>query len=177
MTQPIKVEITLDIDNYLARFPNGIGPDGEGGHSTTIEELVVMEAARQFLTRLDEQTKRDLTNLYLAAVKVKVAEHAAAAVQELLDGDYQPVNDYGEPRGPRKTLREDIVRIASTWLTSKTQYADRSNLVDAVTKETEKVIKTELADAVKQVREQAIARASEIAAQALGKATMDLMKT
>lgn len=65
--------------------------------------------------RLDQMRKevRDITTARIEAV---VAEKVPAIVSEALEGTFQPTTSWGEKKGEPTSMREVILKTATTWL-------------------------------------------------------------
>lgn len=166
MTQPTKLELTLDFDKHLAQFIQ-YDEDGDPIHEpTTVEDLVIERAARVIAAQAAERDARNgTTALRVREVRDEVIrEKVAPLVDAVLAKALQPTNAYGEPTGQPMTLTEHIVAEATKQLTATVQDRNRSSfghpkttaLDEAISAEVKRVIAKELADALAEARKQVL---------------------
>ena len=163
MTEPLKIELTLDLDSYLATH-SGYDRDGEPMSApTTIEELVFDQAARLIAFSPDRDNKamvrERLDAISAEEIRARVVPHIEVAIAESV----QPTDTWGKPKGDPVTLREVIVTEARKLLTAKTRDRDdyrgpERTLVDRlIATEVAKAVHKELTGAIAEAKEQVTA--------------------
>lgn len=93
--------ITLNID--VATLLQSIGyasDDPEEYRGTTLREEVVATLAREI--------RKDIGKVVAEELRDSIREHVAGIVMDTMAEGVQQTTDYGEPRGPKKSLRELI---------------------------------------------------------------------
>lgn len=176
-THPIHVDLTIDLDRYLAgvtRYDRDGEPYASG--PTTLEAVVLDAVVAQIIHVFVDN--RDLSQpLRERVAKVRdevIREAVQPLVVEALESALQPTSRYGEPAGDPTTLRSVIVAEAQSYLT-KAQHARYGD--EAVTP-VKQMIREEVAKAVKADLKEALEQArAEVSAAVQAEAAVLLAET
>lgn len=111
--KPIKIELELDLDQYLARSM-GYDEDGEPvTEPTTVEDVILGLAANKLLA---SSAKQEAGSWLLTRVQSirdeEIREQIRPLITEALTKALQPASVYGEPKGEPTTLAEIITKQA-----------------------------------------------------------------
>lgn len=124
MTQPVTINITLDLDAHLSGQtyydrhgePTGTGP-------TTLEDVILDAAARHLVDRViarrvDDQGDwyQSLGNVVTRARDEAIAEQVGPMVAAAVDEVFTPTNTFGESTCAPTTLRSEIVKAGKAYL-------------------------------------------------------------
>lgn len=164
-----KVTIEIDLSKFVANTWQD--DDGEYRDSSNSPREQIIERAAQMVR---EDIGKDLTKDIRARVAPVIETHVGSIIKDALDGEFTTTNDYGT-RGKPTTLREQIGKEATAWLTNRSndRYSDQTNfqkivrdMVDRqLTKEFTTIIADERAKIVVQLR----AAAAELLAKEAAK--------
>lgn len=185
----IPIAFELDLGPYLART-TGSGSCHECGtpglEQTSLEDLVLDAAARQLAGQVDREARKGVTDKAQQQVaellKAGVAGVVEGKLTELLDGQFQPMDRWGEPTGEPRTMRSEIEAQVAALLTEKVidpkdtrggfagdkpkltriEWAIRAAVAGEVTKQ--------VTAAVAEAKEQVLATVSGVAAEEITKA-------
>ena len=129
-------KVTIELD--LTAFVGNVFQDDNS------EYLAVRD---QVIERAAQMIREDVGSGLVAEIRKEVAPvieaHVAEIVMATLEGEFRPVNGYGEPSHKTTTLREQIGAEATGWLTKKAdRYGGGANNLEAVVK---KVVDQQLA--------------------------------
>lgn len=114
----------------------------------------IRDAAAHHVAR---QVKREiLTDEFRKELRDSIRAQVDAAVKAALDGEYQPVDNYGSPKGPKTSLRAGIDQHISEWATAKSRdsYNSETNLKRYIREQVDAQIKADLGGVVTAIREQ-----------------------
>lgn len=175
---PITLSIDLNLDDYLVRF-HGYDRDGEEvTERQTIEDLIIERAA----TQLGQQAIRDETKSAYRSLASRIGNildeeirtRVAPLVEEALTHPFRRTNSYGEPAGAETTLREQIVKTATDYLTKSSgdRYdRDKGTAVQQlIAAEVKKAVDAELKDALAKAK-------ADVAAAVKGHAATMIQQT
>lgn len=128
---PLEITLTLDIDQHLARHV-GYDEDGESVQQpTTIEDVVIGMAARQFVAGLDTDTRQRVNERVRAITDETIREQIAPLITAAIVRSVQPTDRLGNPKGDAKTMAEVIIDAAEKTLRkSSDAYSRKGSLVD-----------------------------------------------
>jgi hypothetical protein len=118
-----KVTIELDLVKFVANTWQG--DDGEYQDDSNSPRDQIIERAAQMLRKdIGVEIIKDVR----AAVESRIDTQVGDIIKDALEGEFTTTNDYGT-RGKPTTLREQIGKEATTWLTSrpKNRYSDQTN--------------------------------------------------
>ncbi len=167
----MQVNITLDVPEFFTGDPE-----------EALRQAVIKHVGKIVSDRIEEQVQDQV----VAAAMEKATGKIDSVISELLAMPIQPTNEYGEPRGEAKTLRETVIAQATTWLnqpvndrgepcgsSSRSVHPDSTRLAwfarrvagDAVEKE----LKDAIAAAVTEIRGSVKVRAKDLLADAVAK--------
>lgn len=156
MTEPVSLTITLDLDQYLARF-HGYDHEGEPREGpTTLADVVIELAARQLV----ERSGRDAASMASDEMRAAIRERLGPIVDAALAAPLQRTNEYGAPRGEPTTIHEEVVRLTHEHLTKHSRSYGRESLTvvqDFIRTEVEKAIKADLAETMTKARNEVMA--------------------
>lgn len=166
MTEPVKLEVTLQLDEHLARF-HGYNAEGtEVSERQTLEDIVIGEAAR-LLVNQAKAGRDSLFDSLTARVRALRDEQIrlalAPVIQEALDGPIQKTNSFGEPlTGQTTTLRDEILTEARSMLKATSV---RSDLRSQEASPLQKIIRDEVGSALtKELKAEVDAAKAEVLA-------------
>lgn len=133
-------------------------------------DSIVRTAAASLL----EAIQRDARAEILASVKTQINAKVGELVDATLNNEFQPVNEWGEPKGKPQSLREMVGQIARTYLNAKvdkegregTYQADKDRLTYLVSKvvasEFDYRMQSEVKKAVEMARNEAVAKVGAV---------------
>lgn len=160
MSDPIVVNLTLDLDKHLARYA-GYDADGEPVQEpTTIEDVVLHMATREFVQSLDRDVKSEVGRRVREIRDEEIRRQVAPLIEEAIAKSVQETDSYGNPKGEPRTMAEIIVAEAKTALSKpKDPYArNKGTLV-------EEFVRAEVAAAfTKELKQAADAAKAEVLA-------------
>lgn len=118
MTAPVKIEIDLDLDQYLVRF-HGYDEDGEERvEPQTLEDIVLEQATRHVVAKIGQEKLYQSHRERIMAIRDEVIrEKITSVIEDALAGPLVKTNSYGEPTGQSTTLREVIMQEVGKALT------------------------------------------------------------
>jgi len=133
-----KVTIELDLTAFVGNvFQDESGEYHDG--TSAVREQLIERAAWMIREDVIEDVRKEARKASAPVIEAYVAEIVSAT----LEGEFRPVNGYGEPSRKATTLREQIGKEASEWLTKKAdRYGSGPNNLEAVVK---KVVDQQLA--------------------------------
>lgn len=123
---------------------------------------------------LVEAIQRDARAEILASVKTQINAKVGELVDATLNNEFQPVNEWGEPKGKPLSLREMVGQVARTYLGAKvdkegregTYQADKDRLTFLVSKvvasEFDYRMQSEVKKAVEMARTEAVAKVGAV---------------
>lgn len=144
MATPVTLELTLDLDRYLIRSHYLDDNGEEHGEPSTLETLVLDEAARQVVASLPREIRAGLTQRVTEIRNDLIRDLARPIIMEALSTPLQRTNTYGEKIAGETTIREIIVTETQAWLTGR----QRSGSTTTVTN-VQALIREEVAAALK----------------------------
>ena len=160
------------------------GPDLTESGKLTISPVTLEYPARSLFDAIVRQSSHDIVERLHQSLdrEVRLAVHHAieqqvgTIVSTALDGQLQPTNEWGEPKGAPVTLRDMIVGKAANYLGAKvdkegresTYNADRTRVEFVVAKQVEAVFTYQMQKEVKTAAEQAVAQAKARVGQVVG---------
>lgn len=164
---PIELTFSLDIDQYLVRF-NGYDQDGEEVvEPQTLEDVLLERAAAMLSTRVAKDVTKELSTRLRQITDEAIRTQVVPIVEKTLATPFRRSNAYGEPSGPETTMRDEIVRVATEYLTKPADnyHSERGTAVQAFIKaEVEKAMKAELKAALDEAKTQVRTAVTEQAA-------------
>src|SRR4051812_9267177 len=83
------------------------------------EEAVIAGATEELVSRLRESVSGEVKKMVREQFIQSIRETVGAIILEMVDEGFVPVNEYGEPKGAKKTLREAIGDAARKYLAEK----------------------------------------------------------
>lgn len=92
-------------------------------------DSIVRTAAQSLL----EAIQRDARAEVLASVKAQINAKVGELVEGALNGEFQPVNEWGEPKGKAQSLREMVGQTARSYLGAKVDKDGREGSYQANT--------------------------------------------
>lgn len=184
MTEPLKLELTLDMDSHLARM---VGYDEEGEpcqEPTTIEDVVIGLAARKLVDQVLSASRYGMTDDPVKELRQTVIsqaeELAAARVEQHVEAAFNQVIHETSEDGSEvfsHTLREAIVKAteAATKLREPNQrqrsYAESRSVVEKLLVEhVERTVEREVTAEIQKAKDAARAEVSRRATAAIAKA-------
>ena len=156
---PTEITLTLDLDKHLARYV-GYDADGEAVQEpTTIEDVVIQMAARQFVESLDRDVKSEVSRRVKEIRDEVIREQVRPLVVEAIERSVQATDAYGNPKGEPKTMAEVIVQTATDSLRKTDRYTNGGRTL------VEEFIRTEVGAAfAKELKQAADAAKAEVLA-------------
>lgn len=141
------------------------GPDDVDGPPPAVRDLIGERVAQLLFTSVEKDIRAEISTQVKAQIEARVRE----VIEEALNGEIQTTNEYGEPRGPKLSLRAMIVKSATEWFTKPTgDYRNKSSQgADFIRKAVDQAIKEDLAQALKDAREQITEQIRQKAAEAI----------
>ncbi len=133
-------------------------------------DSIVRVAAESLL----ENIKRDLRAEIVATVKAQITAQVGEIVEGTLSGAFQPVNEWGEPKGKPTSLRDLVAETARTYLGAKVDKEGRENSYNGsadrlsflvskvVASEFDYRMQTEVKKAVEMARAEAVAKVGAV---------------
>lgn len=118
MTDPLKIELELDINGHLARHL-GYNEEGEPiQQPTTLEDVVLGMAAERLVRSVTaDEAKRYMRERISAIRDEEIRAAIRPLIEEALTRSIQPTDHYGNPKGEPTTLAEVITKEAKTAVT------------------------------------------------------------
>jgi hypothetical protein len=170
----IKVNVeNIDLGDYI---DNHYDEDGDRVPGGTLADVIARQLVEKF-------SRSDLYHGFRDRVQAirdeEIRAQLAPVIAEALANPIRRTNNYGEQTGADTTLREVIVDEARKWMTSKAtdRYGQSSgganggtNLQVMIRASVEDAFKTEIASAVKEVRDAVGTNVSELVAAAMNQA-------
>jgi hypothetical protein len=153
---PVLAQVTVQIDpadllDSQAPGYNDYGDEVPCG--PRLADQIRTAAARH----VAEQVKKDiLTKEFREELRASIRAQVDEAVREALEGEYQPVDTYGSPKGAKTSLRAEVGTHIAKWANATgDQFTHRgTNLQQYIREEVDAQIKADLGGIVKSVREQ-----------------------
>lgn len=172
--EPVTITIQLDIDKHLVAY-RGYDRDGEPiAEPQTIEEVILDLAAMQVANRIDKESSKDLATRVRSIRDEEIRARVTPEIEAALTTPFRRTNSYGEPSGAETTLRDEIVRVATDYLSkpSDSYHRDRGTVVQAfvaaeVKKAVDKELKGALDEAKAAVREAVTGQAAALITQTI----------
>lgn len=180
MTEPIKVEVTLDIDRHLARFSSR--GDEFDAHPITLEDLVVEGAVRALVHEstlgtapLSDSLKRRVKEIR----DEEIRDALLPMIQEALTGPLEITNTFGEGRGGTTTLREEILKTSKELFAVKSVREDlrRENATPVqkiIREEISRALDKELKEALAEAKAEVISAVREKGAEVLARTISEM---
>lgn len=112
-------KVSIEID--LAAFVGNVWQNDDGEYhdnASSIRDQIIERAADKIRHDLIEDVRKSIRATVEPFINAQVGE----IIKDTLDGEFRPVNGYGEPSRVPITLRAQIGAEATAWLTKK---ADR----------------------------------------------------
>lgn len=161
-----KVTVTID----LAAFVGNVWQDGEGEYhddANSIRDQILDRAAAKIIAEVGAEIRKDIR----ATVEPFIFAQVGEIIKDTLDGQYRPLNQWGEVGPKTTTLRDQIGKEATAWLTKK---ADRygngpSNLEAVVTKMVDRQLSAEFTKIITDERAKIVLQLRAAAAEMLAK--------
>lgn len=180
MTEPITLNVTLDLDRVLMGRPiHDRDGDIVDTGPTTLEDIVLDRVAHLLLERVDRDDRDDLRRRVQTISAEEIVALVRPQVEAALTESITLTNAYGEPTGGTTTLREIIVKNAMEWLT-KPRGASYSNkvspLAELISEQVDKAMKAEMSDAIKEAKVQALAAVKAKGAEFLAAAVDGMIR-
>lgn len=176
--QPIKLDLTLDLDHSLRSF-HGFDRDGEAvAGPTTVEELVVIAAADRLIERQMARGSRPLANMIDEVRTEEIRARVVPMVEAALAGPVQRTDTWGAPNGAPTTIPELVAGQVSEYLTrplpGRRSDDRRTSLQTFIADEVEKAVTGELRAALDEakatVRQAVVAQAAEVIQETIARA-------
>ena len=159
-------------DDMLEREPNA-QPGEVTVSATTLQydaRAMFDAIARTAAHSLVEQIKRDLTETVAREVRSQINAQVGAVVQSVLDGNVQPTNEWGEPKGAPVALRDMIAKTGREYLGVKVNNEGVATSYNANETRLEHIVGKQVADVFSYQMQTEIKKAVELArAQAVAK--------
>lgn len=123
---------------------------------------------------LFEAIQRDARAEILASVKAQINEKVGELVEATLNNEFQPVNEWGEPKGKPQSLREMVGATARNYLGAKVDKEGREGSYQAntdrlsflvskvVASEFDYRMQSEIKKAVEMARTEAVAKVGAV---------------
>lgn len=134
MSNPIKVELTLDLDKHIHSGWRQTSEDDYAPIETTLETLVLDLAARKVadMSTRDRELTTEIRSRVAQLRDDEIRAHVRPLIEEALTRSLQRTNSFGEPAGEETTLRDlilaevgaEVKRLASV---KTDRYAARSD--------------------------------------------------
>ena len=170
MSEPIELNLTLDLDRKLAGEPY-VDADGEyaGSGPTTLEDVVLGMAAKQLADRAmrSHDDYRPLTDRVRKIRDEVIREKIDPIIEEALSAPIRKTNSFGEPTGSETTLRtliadqaEQALKVSNTNNPNRFRDTD-TTLTKFIAAEIDKALKKELKGALDEAKAQVLARVQE----------------
>lgn len=178
MSEPVKIELELNLDAYLVAY-RGMGRDGEEIVAPqTIEEIIIERAALGLLQQVagDRDSLTPLRERVRRITDDEIRERVAPQIETALAHPFRRSNAYGEPTGAETTLREEVVRVATEYLSKPTgRYDKQQTAVESfIAGEVKKAVDAELKDALKAAKAEVAAAVTAQASALITKTITDL---
>jgi hypothetical protein len=169
---PAALDVTLSIPmaQLLGSYTQRPGPYSSDPDDYQEEPPVVLDAigervAQMLLARFEADARKAVQSKLDAALRDRID----AIVTEALEGEFQPLNHYGEKSGSPTTVRGMAVKMASEWFEkeigdyNRRQKQGHKYIEQAV----DKAMKEDLDAALRAARVQVTKRLQEKAAEAI----------
>jgi predicted Holliday junction resolvase-like endonuclease len=133
-------------------------------------DSIVRTAAASLL----ENIERDVRAEVVRSVKEQITAKVGELVEGTLNTEFQPVNEWGEPKGKPQSLREMVGNTARTYLGAKVDKEGRENSYNGntdrlsflvskvVASEFDYRMQTEIKKAVEMARTEAVAKVGAV---------------
>lgn len=159
MAEPVKLELTLNLDQNLARF-RGYDHEGEPVEGpTTLEDLVIQLAADTVADRVTKDSQWDQHRQRVQTVRDEIIrEKLEPLIEQALTRSLQPTDSYGQPKGEPTTLAEVIVGKATEMLTKQARvgrYPDERTATQVqawISEAVDRHVKAELSKALEEAK-------------------------
>lgn len=93
-----------------------------------IKKAIIEQAADQILSNdsdlshmVAKEVKARIDNIFVGRVEAQIEAMIDEAIKESFNHEYQKVTQWGEPTGPRTTIRKELDRIVSGYWTGKVE--------------------------------------------------------
>ncbi len=169
----------IDLNTVIGDSVTQYDEDGDAiqGEQLTLGDLVAEKLANKIYAGLDYDGRYELSKK-AGEERVKlIRERLVPQVEEVLSGEIQKTNNYGEPNGQKTTMRELVIAEITRVVNAKgDRYHSSENtpLINrVVTAEVNRVLGTELAEVFKAEKDKVVAavraQAAELVAEAVAK--------
>lgn len=162
-------DVTVSVDlTTLLRASRLVGYDynDQPVHSDSLRTEIIAAAARQVTGQvLDVELKK--------AIGEEIQRQVAAGVQAALDAEVRPTNEWGEPKGEAKTLRQALTDQAAEQVRKWMKAGDRhsgNEFEKFLQREVDQAVRADLNGALKDARAEVKARIEARAAEAIAEA-------
>lgn len=164
------MNITINVDevSLSTAVAEIIQWDEEGDQYAKGEQTVADLVAAQIVAKLvGDRSWPSLREQLLEVRKDVLREALTPVIEEAMTSVFQKTNGYGEPAGPKVTMREVIADEVKRLMTqpADSYNRDRGTVLEVtVRKEVESALGAEIRNAVKQAREQVSAEIGQMVA-------------
>jgi hypothetical protein len=169
-TIPVTVNINV---RDLLNAGTGRGYDYDSGQEYSTGNL-----SRDVTKMVAGIIARELSPQIRDSIRAEIDTQVGTAITAALDGEFQPTDTYGSPRGEKTTLRAEVVKTAQEWLAKPVKNgsynSSKTNLDQYLTETVDRAIRKELDAAVKDAKEQVLGRVKDQAAEVIAKTVTGL---
>lgn len=155
----MNITVTVDEITLDTAVTQVIGYDSEGDEYATGKERTIGDiVAEQITAALIKDDRWNSLRTKMLDIRSEVIREALApVVEKALSETFQKTNSYGEPIGGETSMRQVIAKEAKQFMTqpADTYNRDKGTVLQMmIRREVAAVLTTEVAEAVKQARDQ-----------------------
>jgi hypothetical protein len=166
----IDVTLTVPLDALLGAYTERVGrytgdPDDYQDPPAIVLDAIGERVAQMLFDKIGADARESVRTRLNATIVSRIE----AIVDAALDGEFQPVNPYGEKSGKPTTVRGLVIKLTEEWFNKKTgDYREQvTNGEKFIRAAVEKVIKEDLEAALGGARAQVTQRLKDRAAEAM----------
>jgi hypothetical protein len=125
-----RVTIEIDLDKFVANTWQDDNGEYQDGRNSPRDQIV--ERAAQMIR---EDIGAEIIKDVRKAVTPTIEAQVGAVIMSALSGEFRPVDQWGEPGNKVTTLRAQIAKEATEWLTKKSNRYDGPSNLQKIVKE------------------------------------------
>lgn len=120
MASQIKAEVVIDTEELFLTY-DGDEDYAEGG---PLAHAIVRAGIEQLIKDIRPELRRKIESQVLATIVEEAGQLAGHLVEQAFLEEVQQTNEWGQPRGETKTLRDILVERATVHLSEKVDERD-----------------------------------------------------